>query len=170
MGISEILHSYELWIHFVAGVLIVALALFYLWRFCVGSFVNAVDNSKYSYLIIRWILSRKGTEMSPEMEKKFINVNDMNTIINMQNFIDSIKIVTTEKKKYKDLKHPFFVWHGHVFCRTNGNDIVKIDDAKLGKIEENETVDEIVISGNFSKVMTAVHFAVEMEKHFKDVN
>ena len=80
-----------------------------------------------------------------------------------------MKAVGLRDCKYKELKHPFFVWHDVVFCRTNGNDVVKISDGQLGKIPEDEEIKEIVISENFTKVMCAIDFTVKMEQHFKDI-
>jgi hypothetical protein len=54
-----------------------------------------------------------------------------------------------------------------VFVRTKGNDVVKIEDGTLGKIPEDEIVNEIVISGSFTRVMAAIEYALKMEKHFK---
>lgn len=161
------IQNYGAWIHFITAVLLLAIIVYWAWKYCVSSITLTADNSKYAYLIIKWILSRKKQEMTPDIEKKFINVNDMQVIINMQNFLNTVKSASLRECKYKELKHPFFVWHDKVFVRTKGNDVVQIEDGTLGKIPEDEVINEIVISGSFTRVMAAIEYALKMEKHFK---
>lgn len=164
------IRDYEVWLHAITACVLLVLLLFYLWRFCVNSIANTADNSKYAYMIIKWILSKKNQEMTPEIQKKFISIEDMGKIERMQNFLNTVDKATIKKSKYKEMKHPFFVWHEALFCRTNGNDVVRVNDGKIGKIQDDEEVDEIIISTNFTKIITAIHFAVEMKKHFDKID
>lgn len=161
------IQDYGAWIHFITAVILLAIFVYWAWKFCVNSIANTADNSKYAYLIIKWILTQKKQEMTPDIEKKFINIQDMQAIMNMQNFINTVKSASLRECRYKELKHPFFIWHDKVFVRTKGNDVVKVEDGVLGKIPEDEMVSEITISGNFTRVMAAIDYALKMEKHFK---
>lgn len=167
--IIQIIQDNGPWIHFITSILLLAILVYWAWKFCVNSIANTADNSKYAYLIIKWILTQKKQEMTSGIEKKFINVQDMQAITNMQNFINTIKSASLRECKYNELKHPFFVWHDKVFVRTNGTDVVKVEDGTLGKIPEDEMVSEITISSNFTRVVAAIDYALKMEKHFEGV-
>lgn len=161
------IQDYGAWIHFITAVILLAIFIYWAWKLCVNSIANTADNSKYAYLIIKWILTQKKQEMTPDIEKKFINIQDMQAIMNMQNFINTIKSASLRECKYNELKHPFFIWHDKVFVRTKGTDVVKVEDGVLGKIPEDEMISEITISGNFTRVMAAIDYALKMEKHFE---
>ena len=118
--------------------------------------------SQYSYSNLK-----TSFESLSDIEKKFINIQDMQAIMNMQNFINTVKSASLRECKYIELKHPFFIWHDKVFVRTKGTDVVKVEDGVLGKIPEDEMVSEITISGNFTRVMAAIDYALKMEKHFE---
>jgi hypothetical protein len=165
--IIQHIQDYGAWIHFITAVLLLIFIVYWIWKCCVNSITFTADNSKYAYLIIKWILAHKKQEMTPEMEKKFINVQDMQAIMNMQNFINTVKAASLRDCKYNELKHPFFIWNDKVFVRTTGNDVVMIESGRLGKISMEENVKEITISGSFTRVMAAIEYALKMEQHFK---
>ena len=153
------IEDYGAWIHLITAIILLAIFIYWAWKFCVDSIANTADNSKYAYLIIKWILTQKRQEITPDIERKFINIQDMQAIINMQNFINTVKSASLRKCKYSELKHPFFIWHDKVF--------VRVEDGVLGKINEDEMISEITISSNFTRVMAAIDYALKMEKHFK---
>ena len=167
--IKNIILQYNVWIHFITAVILLVIISYWAWKTCVNSITYTADNSKYAYLIIKWILAQKKREMTPEIEKKFINVKDMEAILKMNNFLNTVKSASLEKCTYKELKHPFFVWHDVVFVRTNGNDVVRVDNGQMGKIRDEEEIEAIVISDSFAKIMCAVEYAIKMQEHFNEI-
>lgn len=167
--IENFIKDYEVWVHFITATILFLIVIYFAWSYIVNTITATVDNSKYSYMIIRWILAKHDKEMTPEMEKKFITKKDMDVINNIQYFLNTVEMVGTRDCKYKEIEHPFFVWHDVVFCRTDGNDVVKIDDGKMGKISDDEEIKEIVISENFTKVLCAVDICNKIREHIKDI-
>ena len=147
----------------------VTFVLFFILNKLVGVFINFTENSQYAFYIIQWIAKEKrNIEMNDEMKKRFLKQEDYEVLINIQNFINSLgqEHLKIHQCKYSELKHPLFIWHKKVFCRSKSNDVICLENCQLGKIPEDEIVDTVEICGSIMNILSAIDLANKLGKRF----
>ncbi len=68
--------------------------------------------------------------------------------------------------KYSELEDPLFVWHNEVFCRSNKNDVINLETGQAGKINKDEVVLSLRISGDFVQLTAILHMNRKMQDVF----
>ena len=87
----------------------------------------------------------------------------------MQKLVNTLCSVAVKKMPYKEITHPFFVWHKNLFMRATGNNIVRVVDGKTGIIPEDEIVDSVIISEKFDEVVASANFARLIKENIKSL-
>ncbi len=131
-----------------------------------------VENSKYCWDIVEWIITQKKNNDVPDhIRKRFIseiNLNRLEVFNDIMSKLDS-KSIQIKTMKYSELKHPLFDWHGKIFARTDGNDIVDISDGRMGKISPDEIVNSIELYDHLVEILNAVEILKKYKEQAKEL-
>ena len=145
--------------------------ILFLLKYSIRFFVDIIDSSKYclAFSVYYFRLSKEEISKDKELLKRYINPNDYIVIEKTKEILhkltDKVEFVETT---YSELKHPFFVWYGKIFCKSDGNEVIDIKDGNVGKISPQEKVKSCVLYDNFEYFLKYVEFAKELEKKLKE--
>lgn len=168
--LSQSLGNLAVDISMIAGMVSVIVGIFFLLFLLVTGMSKMIDASKYCYAFVKWFFFIKTKEnFDQEQEMMFLSPKNFQMVQRMQTFVNDLgeehlKIMTC---RYSDLKHPLFMWHNKIFCRTNGNDIVCLEDGILGKIPMNEIVQTVKIFSSLLHVASILETHRAMQEKFK---
>lgn len=138
----------------------------------ISKFCLIVENSKYCWYIVEWIITQKKHNDVPDnIRKRFIseiNLNRLEVFNDVMSKLDS-KSIDIKTMKYSELKHPMFDWHGKIFARTDGNDIVDISNGRMGKINPDEMVNSIELYDHLVEILNAVEIMKKYKEQAKEL-
>ena len=133
-------------------------------------FVDIIDASKYCLAFsVYYFKTKKGViAKDKELMKRYITPNDYIVIEKAKDVLNKLSTkVEFVETTYAELKHPFFIWYGKIFCKSDGNDIIDIKDGRIGKISPTEKVKSCVLYDNFEYILQYVDFAKKLEEKLK---
>lgn len=134
--------------------------------------LKTIYESKYAYSFLKWWLTvKKGQTISKSLEKRFLTMQDYAMVFRMQCFINTLSTehLNIKKMKYIDLKHPIFMWHDRLFCRSNGREVICLEDGRVGVINENEIVKSVIIFDSLVQISEAIDLQMKMVKKFDEM-
>lgn len=103
----------------------------------------AINSSKYAMKFMYWLFKiNEGKEIPEAFRKRFLTNEQLKMVERMQGFIDTLgdDRIDIIGQKYSELECPLFIWHDETFCRSTGNDVISLENGRLGKIDDNEMV------------------------------
>jgi len=131
--------------------------------------VDAIDSTKYCLAFCAYYFKVDKSKIDKEMMKRYINPKDYLVIEKTKEVLKNLTMkIEFKEMKYSELKHPFFLWYGKIFCKSDGNDVIDIKDGKVGKISPDEKVKSCVLYDNFEFLLKNVEFANILSKKLEE--